>query len=194
MSLETSYFTSGNSTPVYTSGDPKYFQVWVGFAVGPSCRTSGLAVWTTWSSKPYNIGGICGGTCLWLKLPKWRCLAPLPHACMLSHFGCVWLFETPWTAAHQAPLSMGSLQARILEWVALPSFRGPSLPRDCISRGILYCWATRETPLASRQFWKTIWVSELLHRVSWGLRWHWMEVLLCPLPNPTDVDPESAPW
>ena len=107
MSLETSYFTSGNSTPVYTSGDPKYFQVWVGFAVGPSCRTSGLAVWTTWSSKPYNIGGICGGTCLWLKLPKWRCLAPLPHACMLSHFGCVWLFVTLWTIAHQAPLSTG---------------------------------------------------------------------------------------
>ena len=32
--------------------------------------------------------------------------------------------ETPWTVAHQAPLSMGILQARILEWVALPSSRG----------------------------------------------------------------------
>ena len=31
------------------------------------------------------------------------------------------LFETPWTAACQAPLSMGILQARILEWVAMPS-------------------------------------------------------------------------
>ena len=28
---------------------------------------------------------------------------------------------TPWTVAHQAPLSMGILQARILEWVAMPS-------------------------------------------------------------------------
>ena len=28
---------------------------------------------------------------------------------------------TPWTAAHQAPLSMGIFQARTLEWVALPS-------------------------------------------------------------------------
>jgi len=27
---------------------------------------------------------------------------------------------TPWTVAHQAPLSMGMLQARILEWVAMP--------------------------------------------------------------------------
>ena len=27
--------------------------------------------------------------------------------CMLSHFRCVQLFATPWTVAHQAPLSMG---------------------------------------------------------------------------------------
>ena len=27
---------------------------------------------------------------------------------------------TPWTVARQAPLSMGTLQARILEWVAIP--------------------------------------------------------------------------
>ena len=27
--------------------------------------------------------------------------------CVLSHFSCVWLFVTLWTAAHQAPLSMG---------------------------------------------------------------------------------------
>ena len=31
---------------------------------------------------------------------------------------------TPWTIIHQAPLSMGILQARILEWVAMPSARG----------------------------------------------------------------------
>ena len=30
---------------------------------------------------------------------------------------------TPWTIARQAPLSMGILQARILEWVAMPSSR-----------------------------------------------------------------------
>ena len=40
------------------------------------------------------------------------------------------LFETPWTVAHQASLSMGILQARILEWVAMPSSRGSSQPRD----------------------------------------------------------------
>ena len=35
----------------------------------------------------------------------------------------------PWTVAHQAPLSMGILQAIIPEWVSLPSFRGSSQPR-----------------------------------------------------------------
>ena len=35
-----------------------------------------------------------------------------------------------WAVARQAPLSMGILQARILEWVAMPSSRGSSPPRD----------------------------------------------------------------
>ena len=46
------------------------------------------------------------------------------HACVLSCLICVQLFTTLWTVAHQAPLSMGILQARILEWVAMPSSRG----------------------------------------------------------------------
>ena len=40
------------------------------------------------------------------------------------------LSATPWMVARQAPLSMGILQARILEWVAMPSSRGSSRPRD----------------------------------------------------------------
>ena len=35
-------------------------------------------------------------------------------------------FVTPWTVAYQAPLSMGTLQARILEWVAISFSRGSS--------------------------------------------------------------------
>ena len=35
-----------------------------------------------------------------------------------------------WTVAHQAPLSMEILQAKILELVALPSSRGYAQPRD----------------------------------------------------------------
>ena len=38
---------------------------------------------------------------------------------LLSHFSRVRLCVTPWIVALQAPLSMGILQARILEWVAI---------------------------------------------------------------------------
>ena len=34
----------------------------------------------------------------------------------------------PWTVARQAPLSIEILQARILEWVAMPFSRGSSNP------------------------------------------------------------------
>ena len=46
------------------------------------------------------------------------------HVCVLSHFSHVQLFVTLWTVAHQASLSMGILQVRTLEWVALPYFQG----------------------------------------------------------------------
>ena len=42
----------------------------------------------------------------------------------------VQLFATPGTVARQAPLSMGILQARILEWVAMPYSWRTSQPRD----------------------------------------------------------------
>ena len=45
-------------------------------------------------------------------------LQMLTSLCMLSHFSHV-----------QVPLSMGNLQARILEWVAMPSSWGSSHPR-----------------------------------------------------------------
>ena len=65
-------------------------------------------------------------------------------ACMLSR---VWLFVTPLTVAHQAPLSMGFSKARILAWVAISYSRASSWPKDwacvsCICGQILYCWAT----------------------------------------------------
>ena len=51
--------------------------------------------------------------------------------------------------ALQAPLSIRILQARILEWVAMPSSRASSQPRDwtqasCIAGGFFIVWATRE--------------------------------------------------
>ena len=81
--------------------------------------------------------------------------------CMLSHFSHVQLFATFWIVAHQAPLSMGILQARTLEWVAMPSSRGSSQPRDqiciphafCIGRWVL---STHSSTLA----WQIPWAEE----------------------------------
>ena len=52
------------------------------------------------------------------------------------------LLVIPWTTACQAPLSMGILQTRILEWAAMPSLgdlpnpgiepRSPTLQADCL--------------------------------------------------------------
>ena len=52
------------------------------------------------------------------------------HACVLSCFSCVCLFAILWIVAHQTPLSIGLVQARVLEWVAIPSSRGSSCPRN----------------------------------------------------------------
>jgi len=50
--------------------------------------------------------------------------------CVLRRFCHLQLFATPWTVSCQAPLSMGILQTRILEWAAISSSRGSSWPRD----------------------------------------------------------------
>ena len=50
--------------------------------------------------------------------------------CCAYSLSPVQLFATPQTVALQAPLSMGILQAKILEWVTMPFSRGSSRPRD----------------------------------------------------------------
>ena len=71
-----------------------------------------------------------GGTKWEIKIEihthTYMCCAVLSHS-LLSH---VSNSVNPWTVARQAPLSMGILQARILEWVAMPSSRGSFLLRD----------------------------------------------------------------
>ena len=68
-------------------------------------------------------------------------------AYFLSH---VRLFVTPCAVACWAPPSMAILQARMLEWVAMPSSLGSSHPRDQtqvsrVADGFFTIWATRET-------------------------------------------------
>ena len=62
----------------------------------------------------------------WLQSPSAVILEPRKYtvcshtyAYVLSCFRDVHFFVTPWTAVHQAPLSMRFFQARILEWVAI---------------------------------------------------------------------------
>ena len=59
------------------------------------------------------------------------------------------ILRPPQTVAHQAPLSMESRQAGILEWVAMSSSRGSSQPEDWtqvsfILGGSFTIWTTRE--------------------------------------------------
>ena len=75
---------------------------------------------------------------LWALPSLYLCCAKLLQLCPI-----LW---TLWTIAHQASLSRGIFQARILEWVAMPSSRESSPPRDqtsisyisCIGRWVLY--------------------------------------------------------
>ena len=62
-----------------------------------------------------------------LAVHSFYCFLTYMCVCMLIHFNRVQLCATLWTAAHQAPLSMGFPPARILEWVAI-SFRLPINP------------------------------------------------------------------
>ena len=54
--------------------------------------------------------------------------------------------------SHPGSSVHGTSQARILQWVVIPFFRGSSQHRDwthvsCIGRRILYHWATREATI-----------------------------------------------
>ena len=59
----------------------------------------------------------------------------------LSPSRCVPLCVTPWTAAHQAQLSMGILQAGTLEWVAASFSRGASRLRSGTHVSCVSCTA-----------------------------------------------------
>ena len=55
------------------------------------------------------------------------------HACMWSWVSHFQLSATQWTAALEAYLSMGILQARIVEWVAMPSSRNLPNPGTALA-------------------------------------------------------------
>ena len=71
-------------------------------------------IWLEWEVQQSQRGELVQSA---LERNMWVCARPLSR---------VQLFVTPQTAAHQAPLSMGILQARVLELVSMPSPRGSS--------------------------------------------------------------------
>ena len=83
--------------------------------------------------EPFTLLYLLHGTCKYLTLYTYCLIYSLfLLELFLAYSGhsldicCCYLvaeFVTPWTVALQAPLSMGILQARILEWVAMPSSR-----------------------------------------------------------------------
>ena len=100
-------------------------------------------------------------------------------------FSRVWLFVTPWTVAHQAPLSMGISQARILEWVAISFSRESSRPRDgtyvscvsCIGRWVLYHCTTWEARLKKAVKWFKM---KVFRHCGWPVREFHEDFLLTP--------------
>ena len=65
---------------------------------------------------------------------------------------CLVAQSCPTLCDSMAPLSMGILQARILDWVAMPSFRGSFQPRDwiqvsCITGGFFYHLSHQGSPI-----------------------------------------------
>ena len=68
---------------------------------------------------------------------------------------CVRLFATPWTVAHQAPLSMGFSRQRYWSGISFPSpgdLPNPGMEPACLKSpalagGLFYHWATKEAPV-----------------------------------------------
>ena len=74
----------------------------------------------------------------------------------------------------------GVFQARILEWVAFPFFRGSSQPRDwtqasCIAGGFFTSWTTREA------------LMELKQKDSWKIPQYCWELENTHLDNPRSM-------
>ena len=111
---------------------------------GTATHSSILAGRTLWTEEPGGLQSI-GSQRVghdWSDLAQHSTHNPhksfwLLLLLLLRYFSRVRLFATPWTVACQAPLFMGILQARTLEWVAIPFSRGSSQPRDWTQFSIL---------------------------------------------------------
>ena len=94
--------------------------------------------------------------------------------CLVTQ-SCLTLYD-PMDIALQVSLSMGILQARIIEWVAMPSSRGSSQPRDWIqvsrvAGGFFTNWATREASVQHCNLQSILWSNEIRSCTEVGNGW-----------------------
>ena len=105
------------------------------------------------------------------------------HACMLSHCGPVWLFETLWTIAHKSLLSPGF--SRQEYWSGLPCLPPEDLPNPGIEPTSVMSPALEvdSLPLAPPGNYCSIQFSHSL--MSNSLRPHGLQHTRPPCPSPT---------
>ena len=82
------------------------------------------------------------------------------YVCMCQSLSCVQLFVTPMDTNLPGSSLHGILQARILEWLAIPFSRGSSWPRD----------RTQVSPIADGLF--PVWATKVYSALFWTLRTH----------------------
>ena len=114
------------------------FWIWVSYELVKSCYINSLYLYQA------------------LKFPKSSFNSAINTVCVLSCFSHIRICETTWTVARQAPLSMGILQARILEGLPCPppgdlpdpaiqavSLKLPALAGGFLATGVVwkYCAA-----------------------------------------------------
>ena len=113
-------------------------------------------------------------------------------AWMLSLFSHVQLSVTPMECSPPGSSVHGILQARILEWVAIPYSRGSSRPRDwtrsisyvsCVGRWVLYNWCYLGCPFFGSNICKCANHSSEHSLWSWGPESeHWCHLLTAGWP------------
>ena len=130
----------------------------------PSLWEEGMVLmhWSTWNSS-FSALCIMHALCIYIfseiLLSKVLTMNSLPSfacACVLSRLSRIRLFCDPMDLNLPGSSVHGILQARILEWVAMTSFRGSSWLRDwtrvsyvsCIGRGVLYQLSHLGSPLS----------------------------------------------
>ena len=109
---------------------------------------------------PIDILQFCLGVQLSFLELIWIC--QILWLVVLSRFSRVWLCATPWTAACQAPLSMGF--SRQEHWSGLP------FPSPCGWLGQAKISCSRVLIIAN--FWcKTLWVCHPIPNFPWAMRY-----------------------